>query len=408
MEIRRRIDKWGAAPTALTLLLMAACASNPDSTAPVNHAPTINSLTVGGGRPGGVGAGDVIQVSVETSDIDGDELSYVWTPEGQFSGSGRQVSWLVPDDYGVKTLACTVSDGHAEDSMSRNVSVGRLIDPATSADPPEGEWRWDGSEGEPFYILDGSVEIGTSTRLVIAGGTTVWCNQGSKLKLTGGLRVEGTSPDADACIFKPWTYADAPNTYWEGIEINSPADTMTIQGLFVQKAKRGLNLTQGQSQEVHLLGSRFESCEKGIEANFLPLFLDEVGFEACGTGIHASTLDTLVIEGGSFTDSEGYALYAAGSDIVCTGTQFISEGTALFLGTGGELSFTGNVFLVSSESNYLAFGVGFSGLVDFRCNYWGSGVSEEAEVLPRILRPDGQPTLLLVPIASTPFEDCGL
>jgi len=383
------------------------CTSNPDAPVLVNHAPEIHSLALGGGRPV-IGAGMSISISVSTSDIDGDALSYLWEPEGQFSGSGPQVTWNVPNAFETVNVKCTVSDGEFEDSASRNVEVGRILVPGDVGEPSGGQLHWDGG-GAPFYILRGEVEIAEETELVIDGGTTFWCDSGSKLTLRGGFRVEGTSYDTDTAFFKAWSSDGSSHDFWKGIFVNSPEMAIDIQGLYLKNAEYGLDLNLGTSQTLDLRSSKFERCDVGLGAQFIEVVGEGLSFEECGVGLLAASLDTLLLTGCSFSNFEEYGFRVSSSEGSCTGALFSGDKPAAFFSPGSDITCTGNVFRIESPVNFLVFGEDFgSQTLDFRCNYWGDGLDTPAHIWLRIDRPGGQPDLLLEPIADSEFESCDL
>ncbi len=405
MSLRASIDK-----ILFTFLLAAtlSCASNPDGPGVVNHAPNITGITIGGGRPG-IGAGTLITVTAVSSDIDGDELSFDWGGDGVFTGSGESVTWHVPNLYGSLSLECTVSDGIDSDSYSRNVQVGRRFTSSNYGDLEEGEIHWDGSDGAPFYILQGSVII-DDAELVVDAGTLIYCDAGSKLTLLGGARFEGVHYDGQSVKFVPWAESSSSLLYWDGITINSPGMDIVVAGTYVKNAKRGISMMLGSTQTLELIDSKFELCERGVEAAQIPVRGEGISFWECARGIQVTSLSELVLTHSSFFECAEYGLYAGGTPGLITRTQFSGDTKALFLGSGSQISMTGNVFSIPDPNPFLTIGGGYDAgadSLDFRCCYWGETANSAAQILPRIERDASAPGLLIESTAVSAFAICG-
>ena len=405
MSLRASLDK-----ILFTILLAAtlSCASNPDGPGVVNHAPDITGITIGGGRPG-IGAGTLIVVTAVSSDIDGDELSFEWGGDGVFSGSGESVTWHVPNLYGALTLECTISDGLDSDSYSRSVQVGRRFTSNDYGDPDQGIIRWDGSDGAPFYILQGSVII-DDAELVVDAGTLIYCDAGSKLTLLSGARFEGLHYDGLSVQFVPWAESSSSLMYWDGITINSPNMEIVVNGTYIKNAKRGISMMLGSTQTLDLLNSKFELCERGLEAAQISVRGEGLSFWECARGLQATSLSELVLTHCSFFECDEYGIFAGGTPGIVTRTQFSGDTKALFLGSGSQISMTGNVFAIPDPNPFMSIGGGYevgSDSLDFRCSYWGDGVNSAAQILPRIERDASAPGLLIEAIAGSEFAICG-
>lgn len=75
----------------------------------VNHPPVIESLTA---KPSPVRQGKTSTIECVASDLNGDELSYLWSPaQGNISGEGATVNWTAPNACGTYIITVTVADG---------------------------------------------------------------------------------------------------------------------------------------------------------------------------------------------------------------------------------------------------------------------------------------------------------
>jgi len=75
----------------------------------VNHAPVIESLTA---EPSPVRQGKTSTIECVASDLDEDELSYLWSANrGNISGQGSTVAWTTPNACGTYIITVTVADG---------------------------------------------------------------------------------------------------------------------------------------------------------------------------------------------------------------------------------------------------------------------------------------------------------
>lgn len=97
-----------------------------------NDPPEILSFTV---TPAKVPPGGEVNVSVQASDPEGDEIYYELTASGgRVEGSGPEWQWTAPDQEGTYTMKVTVYDRYGgEDSRSVDVIVE---DPTTPPPPP--------------------------------------------------------------------------------------------------------------------------------------------------------------------------------------------------------------------------------------------------------------------------------
>ena len=95
-----------------TLVIFSGC-----TTPPINHPPTIISLTANPQSPIEVNQSTVI--TCLATDQDGDTLYYSWTGAGgMIAGGGSTITWTAPAAAGTYTITCTVSDGKSSDVQS--------------------------------------------------------------------------------------------------------------------------------------------------------------------------------------------------------------------------------------------------------------------------------------------------
>ena len=94
------------------------------TTPPINHSPTITSLTANPQSPIEINQSTI--VTCYANDQDNDQLTYTWTKTGgTISGSGSAITWIAPAIEGTYTITCTVSDGELTDKQSISIDVGQ-------------------------------------------------------------------------------------------------------------------------------------------------------------------------------------------------------------------------------------------------------------------------------------------
>ena len=92
------------------------------TTPPINHSPTIISLTADPQGP--IEVNQSTAITCYASDQDNDQLTYTWTKTGgTITGTGSAITWTAPAIAGTYTIACTVSDGELTDSQSFTITV---------------------------------------------------------------------------------------------------------------------------------------------------------------------------------------------------------------------------------------------------------------------------------------------
>jgi hypothetical protein len=101
------------------------------TTPPINHSPTITSITASPQSPIEVDQSTVITCSA--SDPDGDPLVYTWTKTGgTITGTGSAITWTAPDIEGTYIITCIVSDGELTDEQSISIDVEQELPPDTT------------------------------------------------------------------------------------------------------------------------------------------------------------------------------------------------------------------------------------------------------------------------------------
>ena len=98
------------------------------TTPPINHSPTITSLTANPQSPIEINQSTVITCSA--SDPDGDPLTYTWSKTGgTITGTGSAITWTAPSTPGTCTITCIVSDGELTDEQSISIDVEQELPP---------------------------------------------------------------------------------------------------------------------------------------------------------------------------------------------------------------------------------------------------------------------------------------
>ena len=96
-----------------------------------NHRPAITGLEAEPERVLPLGS---CQIVCNTTDRDGDELSYNWSASGgNISGTGASVNWIAPDSEGSYDVTVTVTDGRGGEVMDYVIIEVRTNRPPTIA-----------------------------------------------------------------------------------------------------------------------------------------------------------------------------------------------------------------------------------------------------------------------------------
>jgi len=109
--------KWLA-----SLIILAVATLPIGSCMPTNLTPVISSL-IASEEP--LYLLDSCQLECIAYDLDGDELSYIWSADsGNISGEGSVVTWVAPDAPGAYTITVEVTDGRGgEGTTQLTISV---------------------------------------------------------------------------------------------------------------------------------------------------------------------------------------------------------------------------------------------------------------------------------------------
>jgi len=103
----------------VTIVIFSGCGG---TVPPINHSPTIITLTAVPPSPIEVNQSTVI--TCLATDQDGDTLTYGWAKTGgTISGSGSAIIWTPPSTAGTYTITCTVSDGELSDIQAISIVV---------------------------------------------------------------------------------------------------------------------------------------------------------------------------------------------------------------------------------------------------------------------------------------------
>jgi len=120
-------SKWlaGLIILLLAVLVISGCPPSsqpPTDEPPANQPPVIDSLTSKYRQVKGARAAPV---ECAARDLEGGELSYIWSVTGgSITGEGAAVSWVAPDDFGTYTIIVTVTDGEGgQDSETLEIKV---------------------------------------------------------------------------------------------------------------------------------------------------------------------------------------------------------------------------------------------------------------------------------------------
>ncbi len=393
-------------------LLGLGCAGEPAAPGSGNHAPVVSSIAVSGDRPV-IAAGSMnLLLQAETSDIDGDELTFTWSGDGTFhsqNDAAKTVRWNVPDgDFGDLSVTCSVSDGSLEGSRDKTFEVGRSLSAGDYGDQVGDTITWS-LDDAPFYILQGDVDIPAGVTLVVAEGVDVWCDSDKRLTIHGSLEVNGDQ--YGQVNFKAYLPDTDQKNYWEGIQFESSTGGISMSWCNIYNANPGLSMLQGSGLGASLSSCAFIHCGTAVTANLAELEMSGCRAEDVTKGFILSHTELSLFRCTVVNSIEDALRLTSGSTGSCEECTFTDVGApGIAISGASTVSFHSNSFLGSGQ----AFLVGSTSQVDpppldARCNYWGEDDMTPAEIESRILYSPGDdvPELIYTPWRNTAGQACG-
>ena len=149
-----------------------------------NHQPAITSLKA---EPERVLPSGSCQIVCNTSDRDGDELSYNWSASGgHINGEGATVTWNAPDSAGSYNITVTVTDGRGGEVMSQVIITVRVNKPPAITNLVA-DADWTTPSGSLLVTCDASDPDGDEL-------SYEWTTDGGDIPGTGAV-VNWTAPE---------------------------------------------------------------------------------------------------------------------------------------------------------------------------------------------------------------------
>lgn len=411
--VARHHKTFALSALCLGLALLAfGCAGEPSAPEDDNHPPELISIAVSGSRPV-IAAGTVnLLLQAETSDVDGDELSFTWSGDGSFHSQddvAKTVRWNVPEgSYGDLTVSCTVSDGSLQGSRDKTFQVGRSLSAVDYGDQVGDTVTW-GSADAPFYILQGNVEIPEGVNLVIEEGIDIWCDSARRLSIRGSLQINGDQ--YGQVNFKAYLPDTELKGYWEGIDFENSSGSVVMSWCNIMNATTGLALPQGSGEGVDLSSCGFLYCTTAISANFADVDLSGCRVEGVTKGFNLSNTELDLFRCSFVNTVEEAIRVNGGSSGRCEESTFSDVGApGISISGGSEVSFHLNSFLGTAQAFLVGGGYGASPPpLDARCNYWGEDDLMPSAIEARILYSPGSdvPDLVFTPWRNTTGAQCG-
>jgi hypothetical protein len=103
-------------------VIFSGCGGGGGITPPINHPPTIVSLTAN--PPSPIEVNQSTAITCYASDQDNDQLTYSWTKTGgTITGIGSAITWTAPAITGTYIITCTVYDGELSATQDLIVTV---------------------------------------------------------------------------------------------------------------------------------------------------------------------------------------------------------------------------------------------------------------------------------------------
>jgi len=396
---------------AALALLGAGCAKEPAAPGDENTAPNVVSITVSGNRPVIAAGTPNLIVQAETSDIDGDALSFTWSGDGLFhdqDDEAKTVRWDVPaGSYGDLEVTCTVSDGSEEGSLTKSFEVGRALSIADNGDQVGNVITWS-TDDAPFYILEGNVVIPDGVTLRVEEGVTVWCNSGRTLRINGSLVVAGDQ--YGKVNFQAYTEPSEEKDYWDGIVFESSNGSIDMNWCNLYNAGTAVSLTLGSGEGASFINSGYFHCLTAISANFAEVTARYCTVDNATKGFDLAN-SQIEIEGCQFRNTLDPALQLVSStEGTVEGSHFTDNSPpAVSVGGGSYVSFHENRFFGSELAILVGGSYGADPApLDGRCNYWGNEGLTAGEIEARIENQGGEsPEFIYAPWQSSPGADCG-
>jgi len=209
-----------------------------------------DSVSFANAPPGGLeitrnkcylGPGEVVFLTGQATDTDGDEISYSWTAEsGTLSpadGKGQFVTWQAPAVYGTYVVKLSVTDGIDDVSKSVSIDVGRNIDmnPGNNVI----------TETDYPYIVPGNIpfRIASHMTLRIEAGVKVVFNEGTGgFDVEGGLVINGT--EQDMVLLAP-NACPGESRVWKGVVFRGGQATGDLNYVTISSTADGLTVENG-------------------------------------------------------------------------------------------------------------------------------------------------------------------
>lgn len=173
-------------------------------TAPANHAPQLLSLTA---ERTIVGLGESTTITASAADLDGDTLTFSWLATGGgIEGTGNQISWTAPDDWGTHFIRCEVNDGRGGTDV-KSVGIRSEADSAPSittlSAQPSVIRSTGGTATITAHVVDrigtgvasvaGTISLGGSVLADLSFGRTSGNNQEGDYQATWQVPANGTA-----------------------------------------------------------------------------------------------------------------------------------------------------------------------------------------------------------------------
>ncbi len=188
-----------------------------------------------------LGPSDIVTLTGEATDNDGDEISYRWTAgEGTLSpadGKGQVVTWRAPDNHGTYRVTLRVTDSLDETARGIDLDVGRNLEVLHEGGVLD--------QTDYPYIVPNSLPIliGEIISVTIEAGVTIVFNEE-----TGGFQVEGTlniNGTADNRVAMIPNSCPGEELRWKGIKMMGDMAAGTWSHVTLTSTVNGLDMEDG-------------------------------------------------------------------------------------------------------------------------------------------------------------------